>query len=105
MKKILKWAALVVVVIAMGGFLAFVYSIPPFFTTSPEKFSSDVRDAAPPTSKEIAELKRTMAERGREIVVRTGCIGCHAANGPKAPITPSISGAAESKSTRPPERM
>jgi mono/diheme cytochrome c family protein len=85
MKKILKWAALVVLVIAVGGFLAFLYFIPPFFTTQPEEFSKAVRDAAPPTSDIADPGERAIAERGREIVVRTGCIGCHAVNGPNGP--------------------
>jgi hypothetical protein len=33
---------------------------------------------APPANDIADPLQRAMAERGREIVVRTGCIGCHA---------------------------
>ena len=29
--------------------------------------------------------ERAIAERGRDIVMRTGCIGCHATNGPQGP--------------------
>lgn len=85
MKKILKWAAIVVLVVAVGGFLAFLYFIPPFFTTAPEEFSKAMRDAAPPVSDIADPVQRAMAEHGREIVMRTGCIGCHAANGPNGP--------------------
>ena len=85
MKKILKWAALVVLVVAVGGLLAFLYFIPPFFTTPTEEFSKAMREAAPPASDIADPLQRAIAERGREIVVRTGCIGCHAANGPQGP--------------------
>jgi mono/diheme cytochrome c family protein len=82
---ILKWTAIVVVVVAAGGFLAFLYFIPPFFTISPAEFSKAMQDAAPPVSDIADPLQRAMAERGREVVMRTGCIGCHAANGPNGP--------------------
>jgi mono/diheme cytochrome c family protein len=85
MKKILKWVGLAVLVMAAGGLLAFLYYIPPFFTTSPEEFSATMKTAAPPASDIADPLQRAMAERGREIVVRTGCIGCHAVNGPNGP--------------------
>jgi hypothetical protein len=85
MKTILKWTSLVVLVVAVGGFLAFLYFIPPFLTTPPEEFSKTMKEAAPPASDIIDPVQRAMAERGREIVVRTGCIGCHAANGPQGP--------------------
>jgi mono/diheme cytochrome c family protein len=84
-KKILKWTAIVVVVVAAGGFLAFLYFIPPFFTTAPAEFTKAMRDAAPPVSDIADPLQRAIAERGREIVIRSGCIGCHAANGPNGP--------------------
>jgi hypothetical protein len=84
-RKILKWTALVVVVVATGGLLAFLYFIPPFFTTPPEDFSKAMREAAPPASDIADPRERAIAEHGREIVVRTGCIGCHAANGPNGP--------------------
>jgi hypothetical protein len=84
-RKILKWTAIVVVVAAAGGFLAFLYFIPPFFTTPTTEFSKAMRDAAPPVTDIGDPLQRAMAERGREIVVRTGCVGCHAANGPNGP--------------------
>jgi mono/diheme cytochrome c family protein len=84
-RKILKWGLLAVVLAALGGFLAFLYFIPPFFSTTPEEFSKVVRDAAPPAADISDPLQRAMAERGRDIVVRTGCIGCHASNGPQGP--------------------
>ena len=85
MKRILKWAALVVAIVAIGGLLAFLYFIPPFFSIPPEEFSKTMREAAPPASDIADPLQRAIAERGREIVVRTGCIGCHTANGPNGP--------------------
>jgi mono/diheme cytochrome c family protein len=84
-RNILKWTAIVVLVAAAGGFLAFLYFIPPFFTTTPAEFSKAMQDAAPPANDIADPVQRAMAERGREIVMRTGCIGCHAANGPNGP--------------------
>jgi mono/diheme cytochrome c family protein len=85
MKRILKWAVLVVVVMALGGFLAFLYFIPPFFSTPQAEFTKTMREAAPVVADVADPLERAIAERGREIVVRTGCIGCHATNGPQGP--------------------
>jgi mono/diheme cytochrome c family protein len=85
MKRFLKWTAAIVLVIAAGGFVAFVYFMPPFLIAPPETFSRPVVDAPPPTDG-IADPKiRAIAERGREIVTRTGCIGCHAQNGAQGP--------------------
>jgi cytochrome c len=85
MKRILKWAALIVLVLAACGFVAFLYFIPPFFSTSPADFSQAMREAAPPVTGISDPLQRAIAERGRDIVMRTGCIGCHASNGPNGP--------------------
>ena len=38
MKRFLKWALLVLAVVAVCGFGAFLYFIPPFFITPPENF-------------------------------------------------------------------
>jgi hypothetical protein len=85
MKKFLKWALLVVVVVATCGFLAFLYFIPPFFLTPPETFGKAMADAAP-TVDDIADpAERAIAERGRYIVMTTGCNGCHAIVGPQGP--------------------
>ena len=85
MWKILKWAVLVVLVLAVGGLLAFLYFIPPFFSTPPEEFSKTMREAAPTVADISDPVQRAIAGHGREIVVRTGCIGCHASNGPQGP--------------------
>src|SRR5207249_3052085 len=75
MKKLLKSTAIVIVVLAVCGFLAFLYFIPPFLTAAPETFSKPIADA-PPTVNGIADpAERAIAERGRAIVTRTGCIG------------------------------
>ena len=85
MKKILKWAAIVLIVIAMVGLCAFLYNIPPFFIVSPEEFGKQMADAAPPVSDIADPAERAIAERGRYIVMTTGCIGCHATNSGQGP--------------------
>jgi len=85
MIRILKWAVLAVLVLAVAGFLVFLYSVPPFFSTPPEDYSKAVHDAAPGVTGIADPAQRALAERGREIVVRTGCIGCHATNGDQGP--------------------
>jgi hypothetical protein len=85
MKKFLKWALLVVVVVAMCGFLAFLYFIPPFFLTPPETFGKAMADAAPKVADIADAAERAIAERGRYIVMTSGCNGCHAIVGPQGP--------------------
>ena len=85
MKKFLKWALLVVVVIATCGFLAFLYFVPPFFLTPPEAFGKAMADAAPTVADITDPAERAIAERGRYIVMTTGCNGCHAIVGPQGP--------------------
>jgi len=85
MKRVLKWGAIVIVVVALIGFCAFLYNIPPFFLIAPEQFGKQLADA-PPTVTDIADpAERAIAERGRYIVMTTGCIGCHATNGDQGP--------------------
>jgi mono/diheme cytochrome c family protein len=83
--KTIKRIVLLVVVLAVAGFLAFLYFIPPFFITPPEQFGKDVGEAAPRTSDIADPTERAIAERGRYLVVTHGCIGCHATNGSQGP--------------------
>jgi mono/diheme cytochrome c family protein len=93
--KLIKRIALLVVVLAVAGFLAFLYFIPPFFITPPEKFGADVGEAAPTTADIADPAERAIAERGRYIVVTHGCIGCHATNGSQGPdLTKYLAGGA-----------
>jgi hypothetical protein len=95
MKRFLKWAAIVVLVIAVIGLGAFLYLIPPFFIQPPETFSKPLGDAPPPVTNISDPGERAIAERGRYIVMTVGCIGCHATNGPQGPdLTKYLAGGA-----------
>ena len=72
-------------VVAVCGFGAFLYFIPPFFITPPEDFGKAMADAAPAVTDIADPAERAIAARGRYIVMTTGCIGCHATNGPQGP--------------------
>jgi Cytochrome c len=85
MRRFLEWALLLVAVVAVGGFGAFLYFIPPFFTTPPEDFGKAMADAAPGVSGIADPAERAIAARGRYLVMTTGCIGCHATNGSRGP--------------------
>lgn len=85
MKKFLKWTLLVVVVLAVCALGAFLYFIPPFFNVAPEEFSKQAAAAPPGVAGITDPAERAIAERGRYIVMTTGCIGCHASNGPQGP--------------------
>jgi hypothetical protein len=85
MKTFLKWALLVVVAGAACAFLAFLYFIPPFFLRAPETFGKAMADAAPAVTDIADPAERAIAERGRYIVMTTGCNGCHAIVGPQGP--------------------
>ncbi|MGE0448936.1 MAG: cytochrome c [Vicinamibacterales bacterium] len=85
MRRFLKWLAIVVAVVAVAAFLAFLYFIPPFDATTPEGYSQIVREGTPGVDGVTDPAERAIAERGRTIVMTTGCIGCHAAPGPEGP--------------------
>ncbi|HEX7797081.1 MAG TPA: hypothetical protein VF456_22120 [Vicinamibacterales bacterium] len=85
MMRILKWVGLAVVIIAIGGFLTFLYMIPPFFSTSSEQYVKDT--AAPAVSLDGIKdpVQRAIAERGKYIVTVSGCGDCHNTPGPQGP--------------------
>jgi len=94
-KRILKWIAIVLLVVAVCGFCAFLYNIPPFFIVTPEEFGKAMLDAAPPVTNITDPAERAIAERGRYLVMAGGCIGCHAQNGPQGPdLTKYLAGGA-----------
>ena len=95
MKRVLKWALLIVLVLAVGAFGAFLYLIPPFMITPPETFGKAMAEAAPAVNDIADPAERAIAARGRYIVMTTGCIGCHATNGPQGPdLTKYLAGGA-----------
>ena len=85
MKRFLKWALAIVLVLGIAGFLAFLYFIPPLLLVSPESLSGPVAAAPPPVTGIGDPAERAIAERGRYIVTHTGCIGCHATVGAQGP--------------------
>ena len=95
MKRFLKWALLVLAVVAVCGFGAFLYFIPPFFITPPENFGKALADAAPAVTDIADPAQRAVAARGRYLVMTHGCIGCHATNGSQGPdLTKYLAGGA-----------
>jgi hypothetical protein len=85
MRRVLKWAGGIALVVVVLGFCAFLYFIPPFFITPPEAFSAPMAEAPPPVDGIADPAERAIAARGRYIVMTTGCIGCHFMNGPQGP--------------------
>jgi len=84
-KTFFKWTLVLIAVVAVCGFGAFLYFIPPFFTTPPETFGKAMADAAPGVSGIADPAERAIAARGRYLVMTAGCIGCHATNGSQGP--------------------
>ena len=79
-RRVVKWTLGALLVLAVVGFLAFLYLIPPFTLMAPEAFSGPEIAAANAVKLDaIADPKtRALAERGKYIVVTTGCVDCHA---------------------------
>lgn len=86
MKRILKWVALVVVVLAACGFVGFLYFIPPLTSVAPEEFVK-AEDAMAPTVEGIADpAERALADHGRYLLLTNNCTGCHVTHGPQGPM-------------------
>ena len=85
MKRFLKWTAGIVVLLAVAGFLAFLYFIPPFTLVKPEEFSGPVAKAGPDLSSIADPGERMIAERGRYLVTIGACSDCHTTPGPQGP--------------------
>jgi hypothetical protein len=86
-RRVVKWTIGVLLVIGVIGFIAFLYLIPPFTLMAPEAFSGPEAAAANAVKLDaITDPKtRALAERGKYIVVITGCVDCHAPPGPNGP--------------------
>jgi purine-cytosine permease-like protein len=86
-RRVVKWTAGILLAIGVVGFLAFLYLIPPFTLMAPEEFSRPEAAAADVVKLDaIADPKtRALAERGKYIVVTTGCVDCHAPPGTNRP--------------------
>ncbi len=85
MKKILKWTALVVLVLAVCGFAAFLYFIPPLTSMPPDDFIKQTASSAPAVDGIADPAERLIAERGRYLVLTADCVGCHTTQGPRGP--------------------
>ncbi len=85
MKKILKRVAIVGGPLLALLFLAFLYLIPPFSVAPPENFVKDNSAQGPDLSQIKNPAERLLAERGRYIVLRTDCSGCHTTVGGTGP--------------------
>jgi hypothetical protein len=84
-KRTLKRIAIVVAVLAVGGFLAFLYFIPPLTMVSVDSLVKPEADA-PPSLDDIKDpAERALAERGKYLVTITGCTGCHTPQGSAGP--------------------
>ncbi len=85
MKKILKWVGIVLGTLAIVAFLGFLYFIPPFTLIPPEEFSNPVGAAGPSLDGIADPVERAIAERGKYIVIRHDCAGCHTPVGDEGP--------------------
>jgi cytochrome c len=85
MKKFIKWCGIAVIVVAVTGFLAFLYFIPPFDFIAPEELSRPAGEAGPNLSAIADPGERAIAERGRYLVTIGSCADCHATPGPQGP--------------------
>lgn len=85
MRRVLAWTAGTLLAVGLLALGVFLYVMPPFFITPPETFVQSMAEAAPPVDAASAPAERALAERGRYLVMTSGCSGCHAANGDRGP--------------------
>ncbi len=86
MKKVLKWVGIVVACLAVVGFLAFLYLIPPFDLLPREAFIKPRTDVVAASLEKIDDpAERAIAERGRYIMSYSDCSDCHTPQGEQGP--------------------
>lgn len=86
MKLVLKWVALLVVILAAAGFCAFLYFIPPLMSVAPEEYVTGEAAMTPAVDAVADPAERALAERGRYLLLTNNCTGCHVTQGPKGPM-------------------
>ena len=77
-RRVAKWTIGIVLALVVAGFLAFLYLIPPFDLVSPETLTAPETAAALKLDAIADPKTRALAERGKYIVMVTGCVDCHA---------------------------
>ena len=85
MKKILKWVGIIVVILAVIGFVCFLYFIPPFTMMPPEEFIKPTLAAGPSLDNISDPVERALAKRGKYLVISIDCSGCHTPFGEQGP--------------------
>jgi hypothetical protein len=86
MTRILKWVALVIVILAVCGFVAFLYFIPPLTSVAPEEFVNGEAAMTPAVDGIADPAERALAEHGRYVLMTGDCTGCHVTPGPQGPM-------------------
>lgn len=100
MKRFLKWFGIIVLVVGILGFFAFLYFIPPFMLMKPGEFSGPAGKAGPDLSKIADPAERAINERGHYLVTLGSCADCHATPGPQGPRLDDMYLAGGAKITR-----
>ena len=85
MKKVFKWIGIIGGPLVVVLFLAFLYLIPPFYLVPPEEFVKQNSAQGPSLESVKDPVERMLAERGKKIVLRTDCSGCHTTVGGQGP--------------------
>lgn len=86
MKKALKWVLIIAGVLAVVGFVGFLYFIPPFTLMPPEEFIVPTLTSGPSLEDIVDPAERALAERGKYIVTVSDCSGCHTPVGDQGPL-------------------
>jgi hypothetical protein len=85
MKKIFKWVGIILGILIVIAFFAFLYFIPPFSMIPPEEFTRQTASAAPSLEGITDPAERAIAERGKYIAMVNDCSGCHTPLGDQGP--------------------